>query len=99
MTCALSGRSLTLFNELLFVLTAGSGPLSGLQGVMEQEYALAVRMVARYDFAEGVRAQVVDKDRKPRWQPSELADIDEESIEAIFAAMPSGEGLRRDYLD
>ena len=66
---------------------------------MEQEYALAVHLVARQDFAEGVRAQVVDKDKSPRWQPSELADITEQSIDGIFAAMPSGQGLRRDYLD
>lgn len=66
---------------------------------MEQEYALAVRLVARGDFAEGVRAQVVDKDKSPKWQPSELGDITEQSIDGIFAAMPSGQGLRRDYLD
>ena len=77
----------------------GSGPLESLQGVMEQEYRLAVRMVARPDFAEGVRAQVVDKDRSPRWQPSELADISSDSLDAVFAAMPSGDGLNRDYLN
>ena len=70
-----------------------------LQGVMEQEYLMAVRLVARPDFAEGVRAQVVDKDKSPKWQPSELGDITEQSIDDTFAAMPSGQGLRRDYLD
>lgn len=67
--------------------------------MMEQEYALAVRMVARPDFAEGVRAQVIDKDKNPRWQPSELADISNESLDAIFSPMPNGEGLNRDYLN
>ena len=70
-----------------------------MQGVMEQEYALAVRMVARTDFSEGVRAQVIDKDKSPRWQPSELADISNESLDAIFSPMPKGEGLNRDYLN
>ena len=83
----------------LFSCLAETGPLAELQGVMEQEYALAVRLVARHDFAEGVRAQVVDKDKSPQWQPSELADITEQSIDGIFAAMPRGEGLKRDYLD
>lgn len=76
----------------------GGGPLESLQGVMEQEYRIAVRMVARPDFAEGVRAQVVDKDRSPKWQPSELADVSSESLDAVFADMPSGEGLNRDFL-
>ncbi len=65
---------------------------------MEQEYRIAVRMVARPDFAEGVRAQVVDKDRSPKWQPSELADISSESLDAVFADMPSRDGLNRDFL-
>ena len=65
---------------------------------MEQEYRVAVRMVARPDFAEGVRAQVVDKDRSPKWQPDELADIRSESLDAVFADLPSSEGLNRDYL-
>ena len=34
-------------------LCAGPGPLSEIEGVMKQEYALAVRMCGRGDFAEG----------------------------------------------
>lgn len=44
----------------------GKGPLAEIEGVMQQEYALAVRMCGRSDFAEGVRAVVVDKDKNPR---------------------------------
>jgi enoyl-CoA hydratase len=36
------------------------------------------------DFAEGVRAMVVDKDRKPRWQPSRIEDVDQAVIAAMF---------------
>ena len=42
--------------------------------------------------------QVVDKDRSPKWQPSELADISSESLDAVFADMPTGEGLNREFL-
>ena len=90
---------ITQDSKVLPCVASGSGPLENLQGVMEQEYRLAVRMVARHDFAEGVRAQVVDKDKNPKWQPSELADISNESLDAVFADMPSGEGLNRDYLN
>ena len=60
---------------------------------MQQEYALAVRMCARPDFAEGVRAQLVDKDRRPDWQPARLEDVSEGLLDSIFAPMPKGFGL------
>jgi len=81
------------------MLPAGEGALAEIEGVMAQEYALAVRMVARADFAEGVRAQVVDKDKSPRWQPPDLGDLSEQTMAEIFAPMPTGEGLQRDFLD
>jgi hypothetical protein len=31
------------------------------------EYRMAVRQVAHVDFIEGVRAALVDKDRRPAW--------------------------------
>ena len=49
------------------------------------------------DFIQ--HSQVVDKDRSPKWQPSELADITQESLDAVFADMPSRDGLKREYLD
>jgi enoyl-CoA hydratase len=36
------------------------------------------------DFAEGVRAMVVDKDRKPRWQPARIEDVDPAGIAAML---------------
>jgi enoyl-CoA hydratase len=44
------------------------------------------------DFAEGVRAQVIDKDRTPRWSPARLADVDPASIAEFFEPLP-GEAL------
>jgi enoyl-CoA hydratase/carnithine racemase len=37
------------------------------------------------DFAEGVRAAIVDKDRSPRWNPASLADVDAAAVQRFFA--------------
>jgi len=58
---------------------------------MTVEYRVAVRMVHRHDFAEGVRAVLVDRDNAPRWEPNTLPGVDEDLLDAIFADLPSDE--------
>jgi len=48
------------------------------------ELALTRTTMRHPDFAEGVRAMVVDKDREPRWQPSRIEDVDPAGIAAMF---------------
>jgi enoyl-CoA hydratase len=55
------------------------------------EYRLTQHMMAGRDFYEGVRAALIDKDQKPRWQPATLAEIDEPTIDAYFAPLSDGE--------
>lgn len=55
---------------------------------MELEYRLATRMIMRPDFAEGVRAVIVDKDNAPAWKPADSAGITEAMLDEIFAEMP-----------
>jgi enoyl-CoA hydratase len=57
-----------------------------LQQALDAEFALTRTTMAHPDFAEGVRAMVVDKDRKPAWQPTRIEDVDPVRIEALFAA-------------
>ena len=56
---------------------------------MEVEYRVAVRMSARHDFIEGVRALIVDKDNAPRWDPDSLSDVTDAMADAIFAPLPA----------
>jgi len=58
---------------------------------MRQEFAVATRVVQRPDFAEGVRAVIVDKDNAPRWQPATPEGVSDHVIDQIFAPLPSGE--------
>jgi enoyl-CoA hydratase len=46
-----------------------------LNQCLAMEFRLALRVLARHDFREGVRAALVDKDRRPKWAPSSLAGV------------------------
>jgi enoyl-CoA hydratase len=56
-----------------------------LEQVLAQDYVLATYFAHHADFAEGVRAQLVDKDRKPTWSHDRLEDVTEADVRAAFA--------------
>ena len=58
---------------------------------MALEYRLAARMIMRPDFAEGVRAVLVDKDNAPRWEPAAPEGVTDGMLDEIFAPLPEGE--------
>lgn len=60
--------------------------LPDVGSVLAQDLTLAVPMVQRPDFAEGVRAQLVDKDKQPIWNPARLEDVDPAEVAALFDA-------------
>jgi len=53
--------------------------------LLDEELRLARALVHRPDFVEGVRAQLVDKDRRPRWDPVRLEDVRQADVAACFA--------------
>jgi enoyl-CoA hydratase len=58
---------------------------------MRQEYRIASRVIVRPDFAEGVRAVIVDKTGDPAWDPATPEGVSEELLDSIFAPLPEGE--------
>lgn len=63
--------------------------LRGLRGALEQEYGLVMWFATTQpDLAEGIRAQVIDKDRTPRWQPSTIAQLPPDLATAALAHRP-----------
>ena len=56
--------------------------LSTLKDCLIQEYRFAYRAIEQSDFMEGIRATVIDKDRKPMWKHNSLKDV--ASSEAII---------------
>ncbi len=57
----------------------------GFEAVMRLEYRMACAFLAGHDFFEGIRAAVIDKDRKPKWAPARLDEVDADAIAAYFA--------------
>lgn len=55
-----------------------------LAQVLELDGVLAKQFQRHHDFSEGVRALLIDKDRKPRWSPDSLEGVSEALIEAHF---------------
>ena len=55
---------------------------------MLMEYRIAARVLTRPDFAEGVRAVIVDKDNAPQWNPATPEGVTDDLINSIFAPLP-----------
>lgn len=58
---------------------------------MAMEYRIGSRVVRRYDFIEGVRAVIIDKDNAPRWNPATLDAVNDDLLDEIFAPLPPEE--------
>jgi enoyl-CoA hydratase len=64
--------------------------LPNLRAALAQEYGLVMWFAhTQPDLAEGIRAQLVDKDRSPRWQPATIQDLAPETVESAFAFHPT----------
>ncbi|PPU97414.1 enoyl-CoA hydratase [Xanthomonas populi] len=55
-----------------------------LADTFRTEYVVALHVAAHGDFAEGIRALLIDKDRQPQWQPASLAEADAQWAAAFF---------------
>lgn len=58
---------------------------------LAQEYRAGIRFLAGPDFGEGIRAQVVDKDRNPHWKPATLAEVLPGHVDRFFQPLDGGE--------
>jgi enoyl-CoA hydratase len=53
----------------------------------QQDYRIALACIAGHDFIEGIRAQIVDKDRNPRWRPDKLEDVTADIVDRHFKSV------------
>jgi enoyl-CoA hydratase len=56
---------------------------------MRTEFRIVSRVMHGHDIYEGIRAVIIDKDQKPRWQPSALEGVSAMEVERHFAPLPS----------
>lgn len=55
-----------------------------LQGAFVSEYTLACNMVQHPDFAEGIRALLIDKDKNPKWTYPHISHIPCSLVDHLF---------------
>lgn len=55
-----------------------------LRSALDRELRLADYLMHRPDLTEGIRAQVIDKDRNPRWNPARFDEVDTATIAGLI---------------
>jgi enoyl-CoA hydratase len=58
-----------------------------LEDCYVQDLRIALACIAGHDFIEGIRAQIVDKDRNPHWQPDTLAGVTADIVDRHFQSL------------
>jgi enoyl-CoA hydratase len=59
--------------------------LQTLEDVLTQDYRVTSASSRSHDLVEGFRAQIIDKDRNPKWSPASLAEVTVNDVAAYFA--------------
>jgi hypothetical protein len=57
-----------------------------LADCLRMELGLVRAAIAHGDIVEGIRAQIIDKDNRPRWEPASLEAVDREAVERFFVS-------------
>lgn len=81
---ALSEKSPTALKVSLELLRRGRSSKS-LKECLVREYNSALAVFTSAEFVEGVRAAIIDKDRKPKWSPARLEDVTPDIVGKYFA--------------
>lgn len=59
--------------------------LETLKDVLTQDYRVSSASLRSHDLVEGIRAQLIDKDRNPKWSPAQLHAVTAADVDAYFA--------------
>lgn len=57
---------------------------ASFEEIIHVDFILAQRFLERADFYEGIRAAVIDKDRKPKWNPDRFDAVTQTEVHSYF---------------
>lgn len=69
------------------------GKNSTLHDCLRREYRVGIHHCIDSDLKEGVRAILIDKDFKPKWNPETIQQVTEEHVARFFQPLPDGDEL------
>jgi enoyl-CoA hydratase len=81
---SMSAASPTSLKLTLRLLRLGRSS-ENLEECLIREYRAACRALRGHDFLEGIRAAVIDKDKRPRWSPARLDEVSEALVDEHLA--------------
>ena len=61
--------------------------------VLAQDLRTTMHAMEGVDLAEGIRAQIIDKDRNPQWDPAQLTDVTDAAVQTFFGPVDGIEDL------
>ncbi|MFC5207571.1 3-hydroxyisobutyryl-CoA hydrolase [Pseudonocardia sulfidoxydans] len=79
------GRAAPLAATMTLRAVRDARGFSELEDALRVEYVLTRCAIRRPDFAEGVRAMLVDRDRAPAWSPARIEDVTRETEHAFLS--------------
>lgn len=65
------------------------GAAPGIRTALSMEYRFTHRAMEHADFLEGIRAAIIDKDRKPRWRHADAAAVPGIEVSRMLAPLGS----------
>jgi len=86
---SIAARSPTSLRLTLRALAMGAD--APIETALKTEYRVVCAIKHGHDFYEGIRAQLIDKDKAPKWQPATLAEVDDAAVAAYFVEPAGGD--------
>lgn len=77
--------------KLTLALLKRARTAPSVETCLTNEFRAACALLATHDLYEGVRAAIIDKDRRPRWAPATLGQVDEAVIARLLAGTGAAE--------
>jgi enoyl-CoA hydratase len=74
--------------QLSLALIAAAREAPGLRPACARETSVIASLLDHDDFREGIRASLLDRDRRPAWRHDHAREIPSAEIDAVLARMP-----------